>query len=422
MRGAWSHLDQISADQLYLAGRQFTALVGTATVALTYAAGRRWGPGVALFAAAFMAVMPNHVRESHYVLTDIPTTFFTTLTLLLALRATERGTTWSIAAAGLAAGLAASCKYNGGMAVVFPLIAAVELGGGWQPAVRRAAIVAGAAILGFLLGTPYALLDLPAFLNDYARLAAIFARERGGDPGWSIYLKHFGNSVAQPALAAVGAGLLIVAGRGVRRETERGRALMLLSFVAVYFFVMSRSFQIYARYLLPLLPLLSIACGVGLMSLVGWVRGRATSPWVPRLVGAALTVAILATPAISAVQFGRSLAGRSTIGAAYNWIVRHVPKGSRVVVEYGALKLPNTYPAVGARLLVSRTIDDYRQDGVDYFVAAGPEFQQVLRDPAADPSLTSRYRALLASTKEVASFDPGEGVGGPPIRVFRLVK
>ena len=37
-----------------------------------------------------MAVMPLHVRESHYVLTDVPVTFFVTLTFLLSLRAHER--------------------------------------------------------------------------------------------------------------------------------------------------------------------------------------------------------------------------------------------------------------------------------------------------------------------------------------------
>ena len=36
--------------------------------------------------------MPLHVRESHYVLTDVPVTFFVTLTLLLSLRAHERAT------------------------------------------------------------------------------------------------------------------------------------------------------------------------------------------------------------------------------------------------------------------------------------------------------------------------------------------
>ena len=36
-------------------------------------------------------MLPLHVRESHYVLTDVPLTFFVTLTLLLSLRAHERG-------------------------------------------------------------------------------------------------------------------------------------------------------------------------------------------------------------------------------------------------------------------------------------------------------------------------------------------
>lgn len=154
MRGAWSHLDQVSADQFYLAGRQFTALVGTATVALTFAAGRRWSIGVGVFAAAFMAVMPNHVRESHYVLTDIPTAFFTTLALVLALRAGERGTRASILLAAVAAGFAASCKYNGAMSVVFPLVAVLRMGGAWSFIAGRLGLVAAAALGGFLVGTP----------------------------------------------------------------------------------------------------------------------------------------------------------------------------------------------------------------------------------------------------------------------------
>ena len=422
MRGAWSHLDQVSADQFYLAGRQFTALLGTATVALTFAAGRRWGNGVALFAAAFMAVMPHHVRESRYVLTDVPTAFFVTLTLFLALRATERATIHSIVAAGFAAGLAASCKYNGSMAVLFPLVAIAQIGGGWAIMGRRAGIVMAAALAGFLAGTPYALLDLPAFLNDYARLAANFARERGGDPGWSIYLKHFTNSVALPGALAVAAGLVAVAVRGIRHPAERGRSVMLLGFVAVYFTVMARSFQIYGRYLLPLLPLLCIACGVGLATVVGWVRARATNSWAPSLVGASLIILTLTIPAVSAVQFGRITSTQSTIGLAHAWILNHAPSGSKFAIEYGALRLPSQYQTVGVRSLLTRTIDDYRNDGVDYLLAAAPEHQLVLTNPRADPSLTARYRTLLGATEQVAAFDPSASVVGPPVRIFRLVK
>ena len=68
-----------------------------------------------MLAAGVMAVMPIHVRESHYVLTDVPTTFFITLTFLLSLRAHERATVKDFAWAGVAAGLATSVKYPAGL-------------------------------------------------------------------------------------------------------------------------------------------------------------------------------------------------------------------------------------------------------------------------------------------------------------------
>jgi len=421
MRGAWSHLDQVSADQFYLAGRQFTALIGTATVALTFAAGRRWSLGVAVFAAAFMAVMPNSVRESHYVLTDTPTAFFTTLALVLSLRAGERGTRASVLGAALTAGLAASCKYNGAMAVVFPIIAVIRMGGGWSFISGRIGLVAAAAAAGFIVGTPYAVLDLPAFLNDYARLAAVFARERHGDPGWSIYLKHFSNSVSMVSALVVGFGLVAVLVRGVVRQAERGPALMLLAFVAIYFTVMAGSYQIYARYLLPLLPPLAIAGGVGVMSIVGWVRPRVASRWAPILTGGVLSALVLTSSVMSVVALGRGGSKPSTIAQAYEWILKNVPAGSKVAIEYGATRLPDRYPVVAARLFVARTIEDYRQQGVQYFLAAAPEYQGTLTNPGADPGLTERYRVFFAGTRLVASFDPTDRVGGPPVRIFQII-
>ena len=67
-------------------------MFGVATVFLVYQVGMRWGARHALLAAGLMAVLPLHVRYSHYVLTDTPLTFFVTLTFLLSLSAHERGT------------------------------------------------------------------------------------------------------------------------------------------------------------------------------------------------------------------------------------------------------------------------------------------------------------------------------------------
>ena len=95
-----------------------------------------------------------------------------TLTLVLSLRAHERSTLGSFAAAGAAAGLAGAMKYNGGLAILMPVLACAM-----TPAVRpsRAAALVWivAAMLGaFLLAAPYTVLDLPQFLNQFARLSS----------------------------------------------------------------------------------------------------------------------------------------------------------------------------------------------------------------------------------------------------------
>src|SRR5262245_20653807 len=192
MGGRWAALSQTTTADFYLWGRTLTAALGTATVALLYAAGRRWGREVALLSAAMLAVMPLHVRESHFTLTDVPTTFFVTLAFLLTLRAQERGTTGSFVLAGIASGLAAATKYNGVVVMLIPVMAAVGLEGATpRRRVRMVAAIAGSAFVAFLAGAPYTLLDLPHFLNQFARLASEYRmRPKGAEPQWSVYLKH----------------------------------------------------------------------------------------------------------------------------------------------------------------------------------------------------------------------------------------
>jgi 4-amino-4-deoxy-L-arabinose transferase-like glycosyltransferase len=421
MRGAWSHLDQVSAAELYLAGRQFTAILGAATVALTFAAGRRWGNPVALVAAALMAVIPGHVRESHFVLTDVPTAFFTTLALLMALRAYERQTWSAFAWAGAAAGLAASCKYNGSMAIVMPIAVIAGAGGAITLKVQRLLIVLGAMALAFLIGTPYAVLDLPAFLNDYARLAASFARERGGDPGWWIYLKHVSGALAWPAFVAALVGLILSIRQGISGP-DRVRGWVLVAFAAVYFTVLARSYQIYGRYMLPLYPVLSICAAVGVMAAVRLLP-RLRLPAVSRLgVSGAIVAAVLVTPVIKGIGYSRELGRPSTVDLAYQWIRTHVPNGARIIVEAGAMQLPPQYPSEQVRSLLVRSPEEYQKGGAQYLIAASADFQTSLVDPNANPEVFTAYRRLLGEAVEVAAFDPAPKLSGPRLRIFQLVK
>src|SRR6476646_11587575 len=65
----------VDPTRVFVAGRLLTALCGTATVAATFVLARRVSGEIAgLCAAAFLAVAPLHVRDSHYVQHDVPVT------------------------------------------------------------------------------------------------------------------------------------------------------------------------------------------------------------------------------------------------------------------------------------------------------------------------------------------------------------
>jgi len=419
MQGAWSNLDQVTAADFYLTGRAMTASLGTGTVLLTFLAARRWGTLTALVAAALMAVMPYHVRESHFALADVPTAFFTTLAFVLSLRALERPSTGAFAWAGAAVGLAASCKYNGAVAIVMPAIAVV-VSSPLERAPLRVLLVGTAAGGAFLIGTPYALLDLPGFLNDYARLAAVFARDRAGEPGWLIYLKHLRGSLAWPGLVLGAVGLLL----GLRHWAfgpARTRWALLVAFPALYFAVMATSFQIYGRYTLPLLPFacIFIAVGVGAMTtLAGGLR-------LPRVSAAAtattLLIGTLAVPTTASIDFNRTLGRTSTVDRAYRWIRDNVERGTKIAIETRVLLLPKvSYPSVNLPRLTEKRFEDYAAESFRYLVASTDGYEVIFESPAGSDNRFPRYRELLSRATQVAVFHQEPEQPGPTLRIFRL--
>jgi 4-amino-4-deoxy-L-arabinose transferase-like glycosyltransferase len=211
--------------------RSLSAAAGVLTVATVYAIGRRlFDRTIALVGAFFLAVSALHVRDSHFGVTDVAATFLVTWSFLntVAFAQTRRPRDW-IASAVLA-GAAASTKYNAGL-VVLPGLYAIVLGAAhaheaWSLRVRRFVAYIVLAIVAFFVGTPYALIDRPAFL---AALESITAHLRGGHaamagPGWVVHAaSSLRYGVGLPILIAGALGFLVYAvrDRGLLRVHRR---------------------------------------------------------------------------------------------------------------------------------------------------------------------------------------------------------
>ncbi len=130
-------------------------------------------------------------------------------------------------------------------------------------------------------------------------------------------------------LAIIGAFLLY--------RRERGWSLILASFVVVYYIVIGPimgggGLLFEPRFILPLLPILSLYAAVAL---------QAYAAHVPRLVAASTVVIVCAVSLFPAVVWDARIAGAYTSVEARDWVETHIPAGARIMYfDFGSPTLP----------------------------------------------------------------------------------
>lgn len=303
--------------------RLLSALMGTLNVWLLLRAPD--GPGArrgqtGLIAAMFLGACFLHVRDSHFGVTDVSMVCLATAAALLADRMRRRRTLAAAALAGLVAGLATSTKYNGAL-LALPLAAAAltpSAAGGlpWRPdlpRLQRLAAAAAAMIAGFLLGTPYALLDAPTFYKDFSYEARHLAQGHYLDVGvgWVHHLTHsLRYGMGAPALAAALLGIVLHARRDPRA------ALTLYAFPVTYYLLIGRGETAFFRYILPVIPFLCLAAGHAL------ARLRA---------GPLLALALLAPSLYRSARALQIMGNGDTRDAMGAWIEQNLPDRAHIV-------------------------------------------------------------------------------------------
>jgi hypothetical protein len=429
--GVVRHFAQHPAD-VYTLARVAAALLGALALWLLYAAGARlFSRAVGLLAAAIEAVAFLPVFYAHLALNDIPTLAPLTLSLLGSALVLRRGRMLDYALAGAGLGLAAATKYTAGIALL-PLLAAFaarEL----APPVRRGRALAALGLAGavalaaFLIANPFALLDYSAFHHDLARQSAQSAEAQGklGAPrhgGLVYYLWSltWGFGWA-PTLAALGGAVTVWL-------RDRRAGWLLVPAPLLYLVFMGLQGRYFGRWLMPILPILSLLAALFTVQVVQFA-GRRLARAAPRRAGLAggalaalLTAGLLAQGLVHSVHTDLALSRADTRNLARAWMLAHVPAGTPIVLEPIA---PNEwadgwpkYRALGLRVApdgallagVQRQVglEEYEKTLypalVGYYVAHGycwvvsgsTESGRAYADPAAAPNAVAYYRALQA--------------------------
>jgi 4-amino-4-deoxy-L-arabinose transferase-like glycosyltransferase len=418
----FASVDRAWDGDFYLWSRYATAAVGTLLIYVVYRVGLRWGVRAALAAAFVAAIHPGLVRESHFALTDTPLTFLVALTLLMSVIASEDGRVRSFLIAGAAAGLATAVKYNGALALVMPAAVALT-----SPAVRERVLailaIASGAAAAFLIGAPYSLLDLPAFLNAFARLATSYNHPADASVVAGVYISHLRNAfgfgvpwshvLGWGALVVSLVGFAIMLGQLIKRE-RRAVAVAILAFSICYFWLIAHQSLVYGRYLLPLIPFLCLSLGLAFARITETVAAAA-SPMRVRQTAAVLCL-LAVPPAWQAAQFDWNRRRTSTDEIMARWIAHHVPPDGAIVLETAAFILPLDFHWDYTPRLVLQSAERYRASGVKYLVVSSEKFDPARPGRPDDAA----YRRLFSESQILFVAPYTSDHPGPTLTLLRL--
>lgn len=231
-----------------LDARLVVVLCALATVYVTWLAGRQLGGNRGgLIAAGLMSVMPLHALNSHYATVDVPQSLFILLCLYFAVRLVTRITLRDCIWAGVAAGLAASVKYNGALVFVALVLAVLvsprDAEADAPPVWESIAAMLAAALGAFALTSPYVFLAWP---EAWEHIRYEIEHMRVGESPWQEmypngWLFHLHVTVFLAALA-----LLLCRGR------TRAAVVPAAAFALLWFLMIGAAGVRYARYEMPL--------------------------------------------------------------------------------------------------------------------------------------------------------------------------
>jgi hypothetical protein len=209
-------------------------------------------------------------------------------------------------------------------------------------------VLGACLVAGFLLGTPFALLDRHGFLEDLVeqRRSAMGLGPRGsvlwpasqvyGVTGWIHHARFslpYGLGLPLLLIALGGAGWLVI-----RRPRL---ALFVLSFPVASYAVLGASLLAYPRWVVPIVPFLCLTAGV----LVDWmaevVEAVFTNARLTAACTALLVVAIGAPTAATSIAFDRLISRTDARVLAARWVEEEYPAGTTIYqsgMVYGYLQ------------------------------------------------------------------------------------
>lgn len=414
-------------DSAFLAGRFVSATVGSLSIILVYFIGRRlFSSSAGLVSALALAVFPLHVTCSRYMKEDALLTFAVLLSFLTLIKAVQDDKRWMVVLAGLLAGVAASSKYSGLLAVAMIATAPWLKSRSFMPDFSYIGVTAMALLsapIGFLICTPYSLITPDKFLYDFgSERRHMMKGHTVMIDAWSqFWMYHMDRSI----LPGVGLlpTLLAVMGAGILLWRRRFEDLVLVGLVFLFYlpaeWVKAKPEPQPERYILPCLPFLALC--IGELFRICWSsRHRALAPL--------LLVAAILPPLARTIALAREIPN-DTRQQMTDWMLANLPQGSKIALDWKPYTpvLPRDHFEVTyiprPTLIKELSIDNLKNSGQDYLVLSSLFYARYFLQPKTDAGLRQHFRRIFDEVplvKEISAPHGTYGFHNPTLLLFSL--
>lgn len=439
------------AAHLYAIGRLLITILGTATVWVLYHLTRRISNSrVALAAAGILAVTFTHIWSSQYAVTDVPVTLLGLTSIYFSLRILTHDSWKNYLGAALFIGLAIGTKYNA-FTYIVPFATAHFIINWesnrkllpfrfWEKFFSPKLVVSLAFIpLVYLLTTPFTILDLEKFIQDYTAVVGSNSRpmhiqltDANGIPSWLWYILYSATSgLYYPVFFVALFGLI----RGVFKLTKE--KLVILSYVVINYFVISQMAGRMDRWAINMYPLLAIFGALFLYDFGVFTFKK--KPLIWSLLGVFIYLSVLGATfglsAFRAVAYNYAILQPDTRIRASQWIADNI-KSDRYIFSIDNsfpdlyLKMANFTNLHGATILGDRALKEIKETKEGRYVVLNSGYINIMNnlqnseirllpyyDSQSYKELFADYQEFIKGAqlvKEVADPYFKSGFFGPP--------
>jgi hypothetical protein len=413
------------ASLTLLVGRFISMIMGLASVWLTYRLGQTmFNSYVGAIGGLFLALNFLHVRESHFGTPDMTGVFLVLAAFLAYKHLADAPVVRNYILAALFTALAISARPTF-LLLGLPFAYAHFYAQGifrnpsWQT-LRRAVfsrnlfLAGGLLILVLVLLTPQLWLNFQGFRDywgSFFRLGRLggFGRFMMSDisaPLFYLQAMNWGSGTLLLAAMAVG-GLW-----AIYRRTFSD--VLILSFVAAYAILALSSSVYFARYAIPVLPLLGLLAARIVWEVLSKLQRPALAPLV--------AILLILQPTLTIIRFDNLLTQTDSRTLAHDWIQSQIPAGTKIAAEIHTPFIEGyDLTVVDIHGSWQTDMETYREQGFQYLIVSSYIRDISMIVPEEEAQKVEFYNNLGNEAELVMEFRPYSGPTAPPYLVDQVL-